>query len=736
MWTLPTVAAAARGLVITLLVLLPVPAASQGTGDRPCDAAESCFAAAILADPGGNGTVERRMARLREIQQRYPGSIWARRAGLLLGMLSVEQDPAEAVRFLRTAQRDFPILEDYLRLWKGEALLQMGDVTQAAALFESIPEAVPDTTLELRAAYRAGEAWYRAGDCPKATDWLVDAVTRAAQDPAAAGALLMVADCQVRAGQPEGQATLRRVWVRYPQTPAAREAMDRLVNSLGPEGARPSPDDLYERAMTYATLALHQDAAVAFREFLAASAQHAKRDDAQLKLGIALARLKRYEEAQTVFRDLAARPGPEGADAFLWLARTYLRLEQGAPLLGMRQGAAARALSDEQKAALLLLIATWQQDHDQLGDALASLTDVVGLEAGPTLRAEAGWRIGWIQYQRGRYQEAADVLQGLLAAKDRPANDVPQLLYWRARSLERLGQPAAAPYEDLCRRFPLTYYCLLAQSRGGTALSVGVPGDNGAGQGEAEGNALRRDGHYRKAIELRLLGLDQDAGRELASLNSRAPRDRTTALELSTLLSEAGASHQALRMARLHFGDLLEQSGEAVPAALWNIAYPTGYLPRIRLHAGARVDPYLVAAIIREESQYDPRAVSRSGALGLMQLLPATAQTMARQQGIRDVSREELFDHETNIRFGTGYLAQMLERFEGNVVQAVAAYNAGPAAVSGWLATHGKKDVDEFVESIPYQETRHYVKRVVRSYREYRRLGRLPCAAPSLDKVC
>jgi soluble lytic murein transglycosylase len=736
MWTLPPLTAAARGAVVALLLLLPAPAASQAPVDRPCDSAESCFAAAILADPGGNGTAERRMVRLREIQQRYPGSVWARRAGLLIGILSVEWDPAEAVRFLRTAQRDFPILEDYLRLWKGEALLRMGDVTQAAWLFESIPDAVPDTALEVRAAYRAGEAWYRAGDCPKAADWLMDAVTRAAQDPAAADALLMVADCQLRAGQPEGHGTLRRVWVRYPQTQAAREAMDRLVKSLGPEGARPSADDLYERAMTYASLALYQEAVGAFRDFLAASAPHGKQDEARLKLGIALARLKRYEEAQTVFRELAARPGPEGVEALLWLARVYLRQEQGDLLLGMRRSAATRALSDEQKAALLLLIATWQQDHDQLDAALATLTDVIGLEAGTTPRAEAGWRIGWIQYQRGRYQEAADVLQGVLAGKDRSANDVPQLLYWRARALERLGDPAAARYEDLCRRFPLTYYCLLARSRAGAAPSVGAPVGNGAGQGEAEGHALRRDGHYRKAIELKLLGLDQDAGRELAALNSRPPRDRTTALELSTLLSEVGAHHQALRMARLHFGDMLEQSGEAVPAALWNIAYPTGYLPRIRLHAGARVDPYLVAAIIREESQYDPRAVSRSGALGLMQLLPATAQTMARQQGLRDVSREELFDHETNIRFGTGYLAQMLERFEGNVVQAVAAYNAGPAAVSGWLAKHGKKEVDEFVESIPYQETRQYVKRVVRSYREYRRLGRLPCAAPSLDKVC
>jgi soluble lytic murein transglycosylase len=719
--------------IIALLLLLPVPASSQG--ELPCDSAEECFAAAILPDPGGNGTADSRIGRLKLVQQQHPGSVWAKRAGLLIGLLSVERDPADAVRFLRMAQRDFPVLEDYLRLWKGEALLRLGDLTQAAGLFESIPEAVPDTSLEARAAFRAGETWYRAGDCPKATGWLTEAVTRAAQDPAAAEALLMVADCQGRDTPSKAASTLRRLWVRYPQTPVAREAMERLVQALGPEAARPSGDELYERAGTFLNLTLYQEAAGAFRDFLAAAPQHPNRDDAQLKLGIALTRLKRYDEAQSVFQQLAGQSSAEALEAVLWLARVHLRQDQGDRLLALRQSPAVRAFSADQKAALLLLVGTWYSDHDQLDAALAAFKEAAGLQVAAGQRVEAWWRIGWIQYRRGQFQEAAGTFQAALGIKDRPATDTPQLLYWTARAMERLADPTVAErYEDLCRRFPLTFYCLLAQSRRGLTAPGGSL--DGPGGENAIRQDLRRDAHYRRAVELKLLGLDQDAGRELLSFTARSSRDRSAALELSILLSEAGAFHQALRVARLHYGEMLEQSGEPVPAALWNIAYPTGYLSRIRVHAGTRVDPYLVAAIIREESQYDPRAVSRSGALGLMQLLPATAQTMARQQGLRDLSREELFDHEINIRFGTRYLAQMVERFDGNLVYAVAAYNAGPAAVAGWIAKNGNKDVDEFVESIPFQETRQYVKRVIRSYREYRRIARLACAASSLDKVC
>jgi soluble lytic murein transglycosylase len=235
---------------------------------------------------------------------------------------------------------------------------------------------------------------------------------------------------------------------------------------------------------------------------------------------------------------------------------------------------------------------------------------------------------------------------------------------------------------------------------------------------------------------LRTLGLDQDAGRELSTLTDRYARDRAALIELTTRLSEAGAYHQALRLARLHFRDSLERGGEPAHQALWSVAYPTAYLPTIRAHAGPRVDPYLAAAIIREESQYDARAVSRVGAVGLMQMMPATAQAVAQRSGGGNVVRDELFDQETNIRYGVRYLEQLLEQFSGNLVHAVAAYNAGPIAVSGWIQKYRDKELDEFVELIPYQETRQYVRRVLRSYREYHRLGGGACAVRSLDKVC
>ena len=155
------------------------------------------------------------------------------------------------------------------------------------------------------------------------------------------------------------------------------------------------------------------------------------------------------------------------------------------------------------------------------------------------------------------------------------------------------------------------------------------------------------------------------------------------------------------------------------------MAYPTGLLPTIKLQGAKGVDPYLIAAIIREESQYDVKAVSRVGAIGLMQVMPATANNVAQRVGLPALGREDLFDQETNIRIGVRYVEQLLEQFSGNLVYTIASYNAGPLAVGGWIAQHRGQSQDEFVELIPYQETRQYVKRVLRSYREYVRLGGL-----------
>ncbi len=718
--------------------------------DFDCASAEDCFyaARAALAPPTKSGVGPSPDDRLRDLEiklrlliERHPGTLWAKRAGLLLGVKLGTRDPAEATRFLRAAQRDFPQLDDYIRFWLGESLLRTDDASQAAVLFDSVPERVPETLLINRAAYRGGEAWFRAGDCGRASGLFSEALARSPQDPSAPAALLMAADCHARESRADqARAALTQLWTQYPQSPEAREAQTRLAGGSGGEAWRPTPEDLYTRGLAYSALSLNEEAVGEFQKFLTTAPGHTLRHQARLKLGTALVRLKRYEQARDVFRALATDRTAEGSEAAVWLARVYLRLGDGEGLRALQQSPRDLTLSAEQQQAIKMYFGTWLEDQGTEDKALTLYRQVAQAPEQTGQRTEALWRTGWIQYRTGQFQEAARTFREVLNGKeDGPMR--PQAHYWLGRSLERQQDTQAAEvFVQVCRRYPLTYYCQWVQSHPELPSLIPVSGDpvvESAVAEPAERRAdLGRDVHYRKALELKLLGLNEDAARELGVLTERVVRDRAALLELTTLLSEAGDYHQALRLARLHFRDGIERGGEPLPSALWTAAYPTGYLPTIQGYAGQGVDPYLVAAIIREESLYDTRAVSRTGAVGLMQVMPVTAQAVSRRLGLPEVGREELFNQDTNIRLGVGYLEQLLRQFSGNVLHTVAAYNAGPTAVFSWIAKYGNRDPDEFVELIPYQETRQYVKRVLRSYREYHRLAGEACGSRSLDKVC
>jgi soluble lytic murein transglycosylase len=677
-----------------------------------------------------------KLERLGQLRQKHPGSIWAKRAGLLTGIELMERTPGDAIPFLRAAERDFPIVEDYIRYWMGVAYLKAGDPGLAAILFDSVPDIVPDTLLSSRSAFGEGAALYQLGQCRSAIEWLKKAVGGDPTHPDVSSAWLNIADCYVQENQAdEAAAALRHLWVRYPHSKESQEAQARLTR--GDAGWQPTPDERYGRALSWVALAQHQEAVEELNAFLSAAKGHPKRAEAKLKLGISLSRLKRYDQAAKLFEELLPNEGPEAGEASAWLARAYLRQGDGDRLLTLAKTVAKRGLTSDQHLAVLMAVGVWHEDQGQFPDALAVYRQAVRLgEQVPDIW-DAWWRIGWAHYRMGRFREAAHTFHEVSRKKDDP-QITPKFLYWTARALEQLkDKKAGEALASVCRKYRLTYYCQLARMRQ-PELEADQPADppEDAAVSEEVRRELEQEPHYRKAVELQALAVQVEAGREFAWLADHYSKNRDVLTGLSALLSEAGSHHQALRLARLHFRDGLERGSEPVPAGLWGVAYPTVYLPTIRSYAGDRLDPFLVAAIIREESQYDTKAVSRVGALGLMQLMPATAQTVARKYGAVPPTRDDLFDHETNIRIGTRYVGQLLEQYGGNLIHAVAAYNAGPAALSNWLAKHGNRESDEFVELIPYQETRQYVKRVLRTYREYHRLDSGRCAARFLDKVC
>ncbi len=700
-----------------------------------CVSAEDCFRSALAINERVGSPAHRdhvmllKIDQLRSVTELFPSTPWAKRAGVVLGVLMIEREPVEAVKLLRAAQPEMPVIDDYFRLWIAESLLKQNEPIQAAELLETIPKIVPDSNLLAKAAYRAGEAWYSANVCFRAVEWLERAVALADKDLAAPVALSHQADCQVRENRlPEARAALKLLWLRYPQSPEAREAKTRLDTGLGGESWAPTADDHMIRAQAFLGLSMQAEAVEELRRFLAMAPGHARRFDARLKLGVAYVRLKQYDQARETFRGLVADRAQESAEATVWLARVYLRQSHGDKLIELARTAAQGALAGDQRAMVHLFAGVWLEDQGKFDEAIGMFRQVAKLGDSASQRAEGLWRAGWAQYRTARYREAAETFRAVVELHVNGFE--PQAMYWAARAEEHgKTNSVGEQYARVCQRHAYSYYCQLAARR--TSLSANQPtvaaverpsGEEVERLPENRRPEIEKHAVYQRGIELKTLGFAQDAARELGALTEQYSRDQDVLLAFSTMLSEVGAYHPALRVAKVHFREKLERSGLPTAPALWTVAYPTGLVPTIAAQGVSTVDPYLAAAIIREESQYDEKAVSVVGAVGLMQLMPMTANAVAQRYGFPTVGREELFDQETNIRLGVRYLGQLLEQYGGNLAHAVAAYNAGPIAVNSWIAVHRGREQDEFVELIPYQETRLYVKRVLRSYGEYRRL--------------
>jgi peptidoglycan lytic transglycosylase len=185
------------------------------------------------------------------------------------------------------------------------------------------------------------------------------------------------------------------------------------------------------------------------------------------------------------------------------------------------------------------------------------------------------------------------------------------------------------------------------------------------------------------------------------------------------------APHDAMRIMKSTAPDYLRLSLDRAPRKLWELLFPLPYRADLERYARARkIDPFLLAGLIRQESEFDPRALSRANAYGLTQVRPGTGRQFARKAGIRRFTNNSLFQPAINLNIGASVLRSMLDQHGGKVEETLAAYNAGPNRAADWIAWNTYREPAEFVESIPFTETRDYVQAVLRNADLYRRLYR------------
>lgn len=381
-----------------------------------------------------------------------------------------------------------------------------------------------------------------------------------------------------------------------------------------------------------------------------------------------------------------------------------------------------------------------------LEEALFSLGNYCLLRDEPAEYAKF-YREAWERFPNGKYSGKAHWKSCWRAYLDR-SPDAAQLLedharnylwtgqpsaalYWRARIAERRKNPALARrlYKSIEAAYPHYYYSAKAVERL-NALPNGAlapapayfpkaPAPREVAHSLSPANRLL----VNRAELLGSVALHDLARAELLQSDYRGEDSYLVGMALARLTNGASGAFEALRhMKRYGFG-YLRQPVNGMPREYWERLFPFAFEDELRARAERQnLDPYIVAGLIRQESEFNPRARSRAGALGLMQIMPATGRGLAQRLGIRSFATRSLYQPATSLRLGTFHFRNVLNRYDGTLEHTLAGYNAGETRVERWLTWEKFAEPEEFVESIPFTETRGYVQSVLRNAAMYRKL--------------
>jgi soluble lytic murein transglycosylase len=340
--------------------------------------------------------------------------------------------------------------------------------------------------------------------------------------------------------------------------------------------------------------------------------------------------------------------------------------------------------------------------------------------------AMAHWRAGWLSYRQGLYADAARLFDEQIRLYP-SAPETVAALYWRGRlyeTQEHNPAKAAANYRAIIRAYQHYFYAQMAKQRL-AALGNAQP----APQPQLDSiqappvpelmESFPADSpHLAKARLLANAGLNEYIALEIAA---DPDSSSWSALAEAQIYASYGEHYRAMRVMKRALPSAATASIKSIPLAYWRILFPQPWWETIKAESAKNnLDPYLVASLIRQESEFNPAAVSRANACGLMQLLPSVGKSMAREEGIEHFQTFQLFDPATNIRLGTRYLRKTLDKFGGVTEYTLAAYDAGDERVREWQAAGPYQGMDEFIESIPFTETHDYVENILRYLETYK----------------
>ena len=580
---------------------------------------------------------------------------------------------SDAVSSLLIAQKEFTLLEDYTMLYLADAYHSLGEHRKSRETLRTLIDKYPSSPLRKKA--RMAEIREEKDISDEGQLPLYEAYLRDFPDDNEAyfsyGQLLKKNNQKDKAS-----AVFRKLYIRAGSLSAAARSelnADEITTA-----------DIAERASNLIKQYDFEDAERDLKQALAVCSGK-NRHEILRNLAYALFKQKKYREAAELYGEV---------NDLFYKARSLYRA-------GDKKGfdTTLKTLTDrhDKKAGFLLVtVASDRRREKDFDRAIEIYQDV--LKNYPADAEDALWGIGWTQYLSGNFQKAEELFSQLHADYDDA-----KYLYWQARSMESQDKDASPLYTKLITADSNNFYAVLSYARTRRMLprlaSLNVPD-------ETPGTSRTRE----RVEALVSLDMRAEAVTEL-SASYKNLSSMSDLVYAAAKLQELGEFRRSISLtAKLPYSEKFHRFW--YPLAFWDTVEQAS-----KRHS---IDPLIILSVMREESRFDQTVKSPAGAYGLMQLMPQTAYRLDKSLNLGIRRPSQLTDPKNNIQLGSFYLKSLLNEFH-SLAHMLAAYNAGELAVRSWQQRFDYLSVDEFIEDIPYSETRNYVKKVLTSYFHYKR---------------
>lgn len=646
---------------------------------------------------------------------------------LLLGATEDDQRQfGDALTHLNAASKRLPDLADYVAYLTAVAESGLRQFNDTEAALQPVWQSTPASPLVGKAVALQAESYLQAAN-PAAA---VALVQQHMADLGASQAELFLARAYEAQNNAEAAAQhYQKIYIEYPLSKEASDAEAALTRY-------PSipPDALFARGLKLLTAGDYTRSGKELTALLPRLSGEAY-DIARVRIGVAAYLAHDNDAAYKYLLSFEATAPEAEAERLYYLLESQRRLSRLDEMNASIEKLGASHPQSHWRLQALIAAGNYYIAHDQPDTAQTYFRACVDSFPKDPESANCHWRVAWSTYLHDPAQAEGMLREHL--TRYGASDQVTPALYYLGRIAESKSDFAAARayYDTLNSAYPNYYYAVLARERLDDPAIMPALASPQTAQFLSTLAIVNRHApetfdpspvtkqRIDRAHLLDLAGLDDLAEAELRFGAKTDGQPAIIAIELADLASQHDSAYQAIRYIKRFAPGYLSLSLDQAPEKLWRLAFPLPYRKSLEEYCRAEgLDPYLMAALIRQESEFNPTAVSPANARGLAQVMPATGRQLSRQLGMRRFRTAMLFTPDTNLKLGTYYLKQLSDELQGKWEAALASYNAGKTHVLAWMAAANYREPAEFVESIPFNETRGYVQSVLRNADIYRKL--------------